>query len=89
MLNTTPSVDSRFNRFNSVKISQQQRGEKRIKERKLKDEELRQRFDKNVQERNSVHHGAWKELSANVLEAAKEVCFVTTGYHRKQRGTWR
>ena len=39
---------------------------------------------KNVQKRCSAHHGDWKELSANVLEAAKEVCGVTTGYHRKQ-----
>ena len=56
-------------------------GEKKRKEWKLKDDSSK------LQQKNKINRGGWKQISKNVLEAAKEVC-VTTGHQRTQRGTW-
>ncbi|KAK3871404.1 hypothetical protein Pcinc_023453 [Petrolisthes cinctipes] len=65
-----------------------QRGKKKRKEWKLKDEDTRRQFKVKVQQKNNRNRGGWKQLSENVLEAAKEVCGETTGYRRRRRETW-
>ena len=53
--------------MDNLRIKKHQKDEKKIKEWELKDEEVCQIFEKKVQQRISVHHGGWKELSADVL----------------------
>ncbi len=62
--------------------------DKKIKEWKLKDEETRTQFEVRFQQKNNINREGWKQLSDNVLDAAKEVCSETTGHGRKRRETW-
>ena len=64
----------------SLKRKKKQRGKKKIKEWKLKDEKMQRQFEVKVQQKNNIKRGGWKQLSKNILEAAIEVCGVTTGH---------
>ncbi len=66
----------------NLKRKGKQRGEKKIKERKLREEETRKQFKVKVQQRNNINRGGGKQLSENILEVAQGVCGETTGYRR-------
>ena len=72
----------------NLKRRKKQRGDKKIKVWKLKDEETRRQFEMKVQQKNNANRGGWKQLSENLLEAAKEVCGESTGHQRKKSETW-
>ena len=48
----------------------------------MKDGEKLKQFEVRVQQKNN-NRGGWKQLSENIVEAAKEVCGETTGHKRK------
>ena len=61
-----------------LKRKKKQRGEKKIKEWKLKDEEMQRQFEVKVKQKNNRNRGGWKQLSTNVLEATKQQQQTTT-----------
>ena len=69
MFNTTPPTEGR-SKCDKPKNKKKQRGEKKIKEWKLKNEKLRRHFEVKVQQKNNIKRGGWKQLCKNVLEAA-------------------
>lgn len=57
---------------------------------KLEDKELRKEFENQLSENKRIYdgQGKQKQLEKNILEAATEVCGITSGKRGRERETW-
>ncbi len=70
-----------------MKMSKIQKGEKRIKLWKLKNEQRRKQFEERLQENIGAIAG-WMGLINAVMETAREVCGESKGQRHHERKKW-
>ncbi len=72
----------------NIKMPKIQKGEKRIKLWKLKNEQRRKQFEDRLQENVGGATAGWMGLSNAVKETAREVCGDSRGKKHCERKTW-
>ncbi len=65
-----------------------QKGEKRIKMWKLRNEQRRKQFEEKLQENIAGATAGWMGLSNEMTETAKEVCGESRGPRHRESQTW-
>ena len=71
-----------------MKRNGKKKGEKKIKQWKLREEEVRRKFEENVKIRMEGNTGGWEKLRDSIMEAGREICGETTGRFSRRRETW-
>ena len=71
-----------------MKRNGKKKGEKKIKQWKLTEEEVRRKFEENVKIRMEGNTSGWKKLRDSIMEAGREIFGETTGRFSRRRETW-
>ena len=64
------------------------KGQKKIRTWKLKDEEVRNRYQVAIQSALAENVGSWADLSRTVKQVSEEICGVTSGRRGREREAW-
>jgi len=65
--------------------SGRRKGQKKIRVWRLKDEEVRTRYQTTLQSTLAESDGTWADLSGKVKKASEEICGVTSGKRGRER----
>ena len=75
-----------------IRISSMKRrkvgGRKKYKIWKLKDEAVREEFEKRLEDRFQSGNVGWSEMQNDVAQVCKDLCGVTSGKRGRERETW-
>ena len=75
-------------KIEGIKRNGRKKGEKKIKQWKLREETVRRKFEESVRLKMEGNKGGWENLRDNIKEAGREICGETTGRFNRRREAW-